>query len=106
MRRSLGPFTAPESLVHTRSLADFITTTSGFRFSVYTRAFLMSHALPHICSDARFGSLADVDELIRHVRFAPKSGNARRQHQVRQWKAGLEACDWQQLHNIRATCLL
>jgi len=36
MRRSLAPFSGPESLVHTRSLADFITTTSGFRFSVQT----------------------------------------------------------------------
>jgi hypothetical protein len=36
MRRSLAPFSEPESLVHTRSLADFITTTSGFRFSVHT----------------------------------------------------------------------
>src|SRR5680860_133304 len=36
MRRSLAPFTAPESLVHAQSLADFITTTSGFRFSVHT----------------------------------------------------------------------
>ena len=35
MRRSLVPFTGPESLVHTRSLADFITTTSGCRFSVH-----------------------------------------------------------------------
>jgi len=36
MRRFLAPFTAPELLVHTRSLADFITTTSEFRFSVHT----------------------------------------------------------------------
>jgi hypothetical protein len=36
MRRSLAPFSGPESLVHTRSLADFITTTSAFRFSVHT----------------------------------------------------------------------
>src|SRR5680860_496714 len=32
LRRKSGP----ESLVHTRSLVDFITTTSGFRFSVHT----------------------------------------------------------------------
>jgi uncharacterized protein YqgC (DUF456 family) len=38
MRRSLAPFTALEPLVHTRSWADFITTTSGFRFSVHTGA--------------------------------------------------------------------
>jgi len=38
MRRSLAPSTAPESLVHTRSLANFITATSGFRFSVHTAA--------------------------------------------------------------------
>ena len=36
MRRSLAPFSGPELLVHTRSLADFITTTFGFRFSVHT----------------------------------------------------------------------
>ena len=39
MRRSLAPFSGPESLVHTRSWADFITTTSAFRFSVHTGAF-------------------------------------------------------------------
>ena len=37
MPRSLARFSGPESLIHTRSLADFITTTSGFRFSVHTR---------------------------------------------------------------------
>ena len=36
MRRSLAPFSGPESSVHARSLADFITTTSGCRFSVHT----------------------------------------------------------------------
>jgi hypothetical protein len=36
MRPSFAPFTAPEPLVHRRSLADFITTTSEFRFSVQT----------------------------------------------------------------------
>src|SRR5690242_9278649 len=36
MRPSLAPFSGPESLVHTRSLADFITTTFGCRFSVHT----------------------------------------------------------------------
>ncbi len=36
MRRSLAPFSGPKSLVHAQSLADFITTTSGFRFSVHT----------------------------------------------------------------------
>ena len=44
MRRSLAPFTAPESLVHTRSLADFITTMSGFRFSVQPRGRCHSHS--------------------------------------------------------------
>jgi hypothetical protein len=38
MRRSLAPFSGPESLVHTRSLADFITTTSGLGFR-YTPRF-------------------------------------------------------------------
>jgi hypothetical protein len=36
MRRSLARFSGPELLVHTPSLADFITTTSEFRFSVHT----------------------------------------------------------------------
>src|SRR5450830_1365616 len=36
MRRSLVWFSRPESLIHTRSLAGFITITSGFRFSVHT----------------------------------------------------------------------
>ena len=44
MRRSLVPFTGPESLVHTQSSADFITTTSGFRFSVHTRLGMRARA--------------------------------------------------------------
>jgi hypothetical protein len=36
MRQSLALVTAAEILGHARSLADFITTTSGFRFSVHT----------------------------------------------------------------------
>src|SRR5260370_33927078 len=36
MRRSRALFSGPESLIHTRSLADFITTTFAFRFSVHT----------------------------------------------------------------------
>ena len=36
MRRSLGSFSGPEPLRHIQSLGDFITTTSGFRFSVHT----------------------------------------------------------------------
>jgi hypothetical protein len=36
MRRSLARFSEPESLVHTQSLAEFITATSGFKFSVHT----------------------------------------------------------------------
>src|SRR6476646_4552358 len=32
----LAPFSGPESLVPTRSLVDFITTTFGCRFSVHT----------------------------------------------------------------------
>src|ERR1700738_2467938 len=37
MRRSLAEFSEPESSFHTRSSADFITITCGFRFSVHTR---------------------------------------------------------------------
>ena len=36
MRRSRARFSGPESSVHARSLADFITNMSGFRFSVHT----------------------------------------------------------------------
>src|SRR5262249_27640444 len=36
MHRPFVPFSAPESSTHTRSLADFITITFGFRFSVHT----------------------------------------------------------------------
>jgi hypothetical protein len=36
MRQSLAPFSGPEALGHARSLADFITTTTGFRISVHT----------------------------------------------------------------------
>src|SRR5260370_28803155 len=38
MRQSLARFSGLELSVHTGSLADFITTTSGFRFSVHTGA--------------------------------------------------------------------
>jgi hypothetical protein len=37
MRRSLVKFNEPEASNHTPSLADFITTMSGFKFSVHTR---------------------------------------------------------------------
>ena len=30
--------------------------------------------------EVRFGSLADIRELIRHVRFTPESGHAERRH--------------------------
>jgi hypothetical protein len=36
MRRSLAKFSQPEASNHTPSSADFIITTSGFRFSVHT----------------------------------------------------------------------
>lgn len=36
IHRSLAPFSGPEAFCHTRVLADFITTTFGFRFSVQT----------------------------------------------------------------------
>ena len=48
MLRSLARFSGPESLVHTRSLADFITTTSGCTFSVHTsRAISTPTGLTH-----------------------------------------------------------
>jgi hypothetical protein len=36
MCRCLAPFSVPESSIHARSLAVFITSTCGFRFSVPT----------------------------------------------------------------------
>jgi hypothetical protein len=36
-------FSGPEASVHTQSLADFTTTTSGFRFSVHTGPLLNKH---------------------------------------------------------------
>jgi hypothetical protein len=41
MLRSLARFNGPEASDRTPSLADFITTTSGFRFSVHTGAALV-----------------------------------------------------------------
>ena len=38
---SLARFSGPEALDQTPSLADFITTTSGFRFSVHTGVSLL-----------------------------------------------------------------
>ena len=36
MRRSIAPFSESDLSIHTRSLADFITIMSEFRFSVHT----------------------------------------------------------------------
>ena len=44
MRRSLVKFSGPEASNHTPSLADFIITKSGFRFSVHTGAMNMPSA--------------------------------------------------------------
>ena len=33
--------------------------------------------------DVRFGSLADIGELIRDIRFTPESGHAQGHHQLR-----------------------
>src|SRR6187551_2247695 len=49
LRVLIPPFSGPESLVHTQSLAAFITTTSRFRFSVHTglpSTHLMSSRVP------------------------------------------------------------
>jgi hypothetical protein len=45
MRRFLARFSGVEALNHTRSLADFITTTSGCRFSVHTPSSTRPRAL-------------------------------------------------------------
>jgi hypothetical protein len=44
MRRSLVKFSGPEASNHTPSLADFITTTSGFELSVHTGIVLGAQA--------------------------------------------------------------
>ena len=53
MRRSLAPFSRPESLGHTRSLADFITTTFGYRFSVHTGVALPLRATSNADSNGQ-----------------------------------------------------
>jgi len=77
MRRSLARFSGQESLVHMRSLADFITTTSGFRFSVYTgkdpahSASQLGHVLrlPKPIVDAmRLKFLTDVKASLKCLR--------------------------------------
>ena len=50
MRRSLARFSGSEASVHPQSLADFITTTSAFRFSAHTR----SEPSRHMRSSAGF----------------------------------------------------
>ena len=35
---------------------------------------------PNAAANVRFGSLADISEQIRDVRFTPESGHAERQH--------------------------
>ena len=53
MRRSLARFSGPVSLVHAPSLADSITTTPEFRFSVHTGsigyALIYPIAVPAVC---------------------------------------------------------
>lgn len=63
MRRSLAPFSRPESSVHTRSLADFIITMSGFRFSVHTVVSVNSYVIvrPHNWAQAK-PYLTEADE--------------------------------------------
>ena len=64
--RSLAPFSGPEPLVHTRSLADFITTTSGFGFSVHTaRGFRNETAGSQGC----VGVFEARDEALRSAGF-------------------------------------
>jgi hypothetical protein len=63
--RSLAQFSGPESLVQTRSLADFITTTSGSRFSVHTEVGChggrTSRCPLHLSSSSRqFASVAKM----------------------------------------------
>ena len=57
MRRSLAPFSGSDLSIHTRSLADFITITSGFRFSVHTGLKFLSR---QVILDDNFRLLATV----------------------------------------------
>jgi hypothetical protein len=46
--RSLARFSGPEASNRTRSLADFITTMSGFRFLVYTAVLVHQYDHQHV----------------------------------------------------------
>jgi hypothetical protein len=57
MRQPIALFSGSGILSHTRSLADFITITSGFRFSVHTAVTLeASHAIQPATSRAWKGN--------------------------------------------------
>src|ERR1035438_9128202 len=64
MCQSFGPFSEPEASVHARSLADFTTTTSGFRFSVHTGRFTLCHQYFNLAKQRH--DLLRTEPLLRH----------------------------------------
>ena len=67
MRRSLVKFSGPKASNHTPSLADFITTTSGFELSVHTAGAIAGRL---ISVELRLDGLA-VGRCQLHHPFGP-----------------------------------
>jgi hypothetical protein len=65
MRQSLARFSGPESSPQTRSLADSIATTSGFRFSVHTTAGWSE--IVSLTAGPMFSSIAARPQARRHA---------------------------------------
>jgi hypothetical protein len=78
MRRS-PRFSGSESLIHTRSLVVFITTMSGFRFSVHTRSFARyngfraSSTAPRLLSFSKCNTDATHPVLMSSKSYKPRS---------------------------------
>jgi hypothetical protein len=64
MRQSLAPFSGPESSPQTRSLADFIATTSGFRFSVHTAPAIMPAGMMGDRAAVIFAAPEEITKMI------------------------------------------
>jgi hypothetical protein len=85
MRQSLARFSGPVSLIHAPSLADSITTTPEFRFSVHTgpdadrRAKLLIHlAVEGALLGAYSHPAVPLRSSIRNLIISPKIVVARR----------------------------
>jgi predicted transglutaminase-like cysteine proteinase len=64
MRQSLARFSGPESSVRTQFWVDYITTTSGFRFSVHTVGNCTAYAIAKYAALRDAGIAADELRLI------------------------------------------